>query len=162
MPVEFTLEAIGDVQIKRDFLRFGERAEHAEELWHVIMKDLMLIERVQFLTEGAHGSGGWAKLKDKTLAAKRAQGLEPWILRATETLFKSLTEEGATGQIHEVTRDGLHFGTDVKQAIFHQRGAPGANIPRRPIVQLREDERRGIAKSVQRFILTGEAVSIVS
>lgn len=158
MPIEFTLETLGDTQVQRTFLRFGERALESKELFQQAIKDLMLIERVQFLTEGQHGSGGWAALKPATIAAKRRKGQPEWILRATEALFKSLTEEGAPGNIHEAFSNFMRFGTSLKQGRFAQHGT--SKMPARKVVELTSAERVEITRQVQRFIVTGEVQSI--
>jgi hypothetical protein len=160
MPVEFTLEVLGEEQVNRTLLRFGENAAHGQKLWEQMYKDLLMVERVQFLTEGAHGSGGWAKLKATTVASKKRQGLEPWILRATEALFHSLTEEGGEGQIREITDTFLRFGTEVPYAIYHMTGTH--RMPARKPVQLTTEERIELTKMVQRFIVTGEVESIIT
>jgi phage gpG-like protein len=153
-PLQFELSILGDTQVQRTFLRWQERVLDARPLWNQMRKDLNLIERVQFLTEGSHGSGGWAPLKPATIAGKKARGEEPWILRATEALFKSLTEEGADGAVFEPEREFMVFGTSIPYATFHMTGT--RNMPARKPVQLTEIERTELTKMVQRFIVSGE------
>lgn len=53
--------------------------------------------------------------------AKRKQekfGDKP-ILRATDTLYRSLTEKGAAGNIHRVTDSEADYGSVVPYGVFH-------------------------------------------
>jgi phage gpG-like protein len=153
MPLEFTLEVLGETQIDRTFLRMRDNARTTEKLWNEMLKVLKLIEQVQFLTEGSHGSGGWAPLAESTLKAKARKRQQPWIERATQILYNSLTGEGE-GSIAETADDWLRYGTDVSYAGFQQSGT--SKMPQRRLVQLTEIERKELTKMVQRFIMTGE------
>jgi phage gpG-like protein len=153
MPLEFTLEVLGETQIDRTFLRMADNARTTEKLWQEILKTLRLIEQVQFLTQGAHGSGGWPELAESTLKAKAKKGQQPWIERATEDLFNSLTQE-TSDSIADVHQDWLKYGTSIPYAIFQQTGT--SRMPQRRLVQLTEIERKELTKMVQRFIMTGE------
>jgi phage gpG-like protein len=153
MPLEFTLEVLGETQIDRTFLRMSNNARTTEKLWKEILKTLKLIEQVQFLTQGAHGSGGWPELAESTLKAKARKGQLPWIERATEDLYNSLTGETADS-LAETSEDWLRYGTHIPYAIFQQTGTK--NMPQRRLVQLTEVERVELTKMVQRYIMTGE------
>jgi phage gpG-like protein len=153
MPLEFTLEVLGETQIDRTFLRMADNARTTEKLWEEILKTLRLIEQVQFLTEGSHGSGGWAPLAESTLKAKARKNQDPWIERATTDLFNSLTGE-SSDSIAEVHQDWLRYGTSLPYAIFQQTGT--SRMLQRRLVQLTEIERKELAKMVQRYIMTGE------
>jgi phage gpG-like protein len=153
MALEFTLEVLGETQIDRTFLRMRDNARTTEKLWEEMLKVLRLIEQVQFLTEGQHGSGGWAPLAESTVKAKARKRQAPWIERATQTLFKSLTGEDE-GSLAEISEDWLKYGTTVPYAMFQQTGT--VNMPQRRLVQLTEVERKELTKMVQRFIMTGE------
>ena len=153
MPFGFEIEVLGDVQVNRTFMRMNESAHNLQPLWHRLLHELRMIETVQFLTEGQHGSGGWPALKESTVKAKKRKGQMPWIERATEELFKSLTED-APGSIAEVTSDWLRYGTDVPYAKFQQTGT--VHMPRRRLVQLTGEERVELTKLVQRYLVTGE------
>jgi hypothetical protein len=151
--VSVVIECFGDIQISRDLLRFGERAIRATPLWNAIYRDLLLIEKVQFLTEGEHGSGGWPELAQSTLNAKVSRRQQPWILRASQSLFRSLTRSGAPGNIREVAPTWMRFGSDIPYGIHHQTGT--SHMPQRKPIELTETERRMIVKSVQLYILRG-------
>lgn len=156
MPLKFSLEVIGDVQVEREFIRFGERAMEAGELWNVLHGALMDMEFEQFASEGEHGSGGWAPLASSTVAAKQRQGYPVEILHRTLALFKSLTQPDSEGSLFENFGEYMRFGTTIEYAIYHQTGT--RTLPMRKPVQLTAAERLELTKSVQRFIMTGEAV----
>lgn len=153
MPLRFTVEVLGEEQIDRMFLRITDAAQDMAPLFNQLIKDLRLIETTQFLTEGQHGSGGWEALAQSTIDEKKRMGLMPWIERASGALFESLTSGGA-GSIEEVTKDYLRYGTTIPYAGFQQSGT--RHMPQRRLVQLTEEERRDLAKQVQKYILTGQ------
>jgi hypothetical protein len=156
--VKVEIICFGDVQISRHLLRFGERALRAKPLWRGVYEDLLMIEDVQFLTEGAHGSGGWPELSPVTVQEKAYRNQEPWILRATESLYRSLTRSGTSHNIREIENTWMRFGSDVPHGHFHQSGT--AKMPVRKPIDLTETERKLIVKKVQWFILKGEVAAL--
>lgn len=158
--LEVSIEFLGDKQISRRILRVGEHAAEAIPLWNSVWRDLMMIERVQFLTEGQHGSGGWEALSESTIREKQRKGFSPWIERASGALFQSLTEPMASGMIFDRTSSWMRFGTAISYAGFQQSGT--SKMPQRKLMDLKESERILIVKQIQLFILKGEVVSILS
>jgi hypothetical protein len=156
--VVIDIEVFGDKQISRHLLRFGERAVRATPLWNSLYRDLQNIERIQFLTEGAHGSGSWAPLAPSTVADKEKRGLPPWILRASEVLFNSLTGRGALGQIREIGPDFMRFGSEIPYGIYHQHGT--VHMPMRKVIDITELERVAIVKKIQMFLVRGVVVPL--
>lgn len=156
--VKVEIVCFGDVQISRHLLRFGERAMRAKPLWRGIYEDLLMIEDVQFLTQGVHGSGGWPELSEVTLREKAYRRQEPWILRATETMYRSLTRQGTNYSIRDIENTWMRFGSAVPYGKFHQTGT--VNMPVRKPIDLTETERKLIVKKVQWFILKGEVVAL--
>ena len=155
MPLRYTLEVLGDVQIEREFLRWSERARDASELWDVLHGALMDMEHEQFVSQGGHGSEGWSPLKAVTVAEKQRRGYPTEILWRTLTLMDSLTKPDAAGSLFENFGEYMRFGTTVDYAIYHQTGT--SRMPARKPVQLTKAERQALTRSVQRFIVTGEA-----
>lgn len=156
LTVEIT--ALGETHIKRRIMRVGDRAAGSAEavpLWLSVWDDLLLIEQVQFLTQGR---GKWASLADSTTAEKARKNQPSWIERATEALFQSLTSRGDSDQIKELTGSWMRFGTRLPYAVYQQRGT--SKMPQRKLIDLKEVERRAIVKSIQLFLLTGEVRSI--
>lgn len=158
-PIRVHIEVFGDTQIDRTLLRFGSRAMNAIPLWNSLYQDFLNIEQVQFLTEGSHGSGGWPQLAESTLLEKERRHQPTWILRATEVLFKSLTQRGALGNIRDIGPGWMRFGSDIPYGIYHQTGT--VNMPMRKPLEFTELERVAVVKKVQRFIIYGEVVGLV-
>lgn len=86
------------------------------------LKPLMEIFGREFYAEETtlFETAPWTPLKPETEAAKaRKYGGPSRILIATGTLFRSLTNQGAEGNIHRVSDDGAEFGSGVSYGIFH-------------------------------------------
>lgn len=64
----------------------------------------------------------WAPLSSAYAAKKREQFGDKPILRATDDLFKSLTQQGSTGNIHRVNDLDAEFGSSDPKAMFHFTG----------------------------------------
>jgi phage gpG-like protein len=99
------------------------------------------------------GGPGWPPLAEATREKKQQQGLDPRILRATEVLFRSLTEPQAAMQIDEHAPDQMRFGTTVPYARFHDTGQ---GVPERTLIELRPSERRQITEALETYIARGE------
>lgn len=153
------IEVFGDRQISRKIMRFSARALRSVPLWNSLYQDLLNIENIQFLTEGQHGSGGWVPLSETTVREKAYRGQMPWILRATEALFKSLTRRSAPGNIREIEPTWMRFGSSIPYGVHHQFGT--VKMPMRKPMDFTETEKVLIVKKVQRFITTGEIVPIL-
>lgn len=155
--MRFELDVFGDVQVSREILRFGARGSDMRPAFRSIVDFIMGEERHQFASEGRYASGGWKRLKDATIAAKRREHLDLRILHATHALRDSLTRRGARYQILEVSRGELRFGTSRPGAAAHQRPKDTNPLPQRRPLELREFARREILKKLQRYVLTGQA-----
>jgi phage gpG-like protein len=155
MPLRFTIEVLGETQIDRTFLRLSENASNLQPLFEKLVKELQDVEKLQFESEGAYGSGGWTPLAISTIESKQRREVDNGVLRATDLLYNSLTGGGA-GSVADVSSDYLRYGTTVYYAGIHQAGSPSTHLPQRRVVQLPEGERRNIARAVQEYIVTGE------
>jgi hypothetical protein len=71
------------------------------------------------------------------------------VLRATDTLYRSLTEEGAAGQVDEPTPGSFRFGTKVPYAFYHDTGT---GVPKRKLVGLTTKQRTGIKEVIGTYI----------
>lgn len=93
------------------------------------------------------GAGTWKHLKEATLKAKKKKGLLPFILRATDTMFRAFAPEfaakpgGISQQIPFGVRVGFGGGmgglypngkTIAQVAMYHQLGE--GNLPVRKII----------------------------
>ena len=145
----------GDVQVSRELLRFAGRIEDASPAFRWIADDLKAWEKKQFRTKGRYASGGWADLKDATIAQKRrhpnpvvrANATNP--LRATGRLMESLT--GGNEEYFELVQPHqLVVATLVPYAKFHQRGK---GVPQRRPLEVRARDRTGMVKTLQEFMV---------
>lgn len=147
-----TVDVFGDTVISRRLTRIGERARDLTPAWEEVMQHLEELEDVQFSTEGALLSGGWAPLRPSTLARKSMAGHS--ILTETGALRASLAGEDDADAIRRVTSEGLDFGTSVPYAGFHQRGT--RRMVARPLLELPEHVKRDVVKILQRYLFATE------
>ncbi len=64
----------------------------------------------------------WTPLSEGYQERKSVAFPDKPILRATDRLFKSLTEQDAEGNIHRVSDQGAEFGSSVFYGIIHHEG----------------------------------------
>jgi hypothetical protein len=156
--VALKFEFAGDVQLDRTLARF-EAADDARPAWEALARKFAAMERRQFSTEGAYGSGGWPDLSDKYAAWKERHYPGKTILRRSDELYKSLTERPFGVEVIEP--GFMVLGTDVRSedgfpyAEAHQQGT--GRLPQRRPIEFRESDRAEWVKVLQRFIVTGKA-----
>lgn len=86
----------------------------------------------------------WAPLSPAYAAKKQEIYGDKPILRATDALFKSFTEQGATGNIHRVNDLDAEFGSNDPKAMFHFTGT--SRMPQRnPLAEPDVDKYETIA-----------------
>lgn len=151
MPAGLTLTFHGDVQLDRTLSRF-EAAEDATPAWEVLADRFARLERRQFATEGAYGSGGWPALSPRygTWKAKNYPGAK--ILHREGDLEESLTQRPFGVEVLEP--GFMILGSGVDHGAYHQQGD---GVPRRRPIEFPESERRAWMNVLQRFIVTGKA-----
>jgi phage gpG-like protein len=154
--MRLTIDLAGDVQVSRELLRFAGRMEDATPAFRQIASELRGDERRQFDELGGFASGGWRPLAPSTVASK-LRSTDPTVsgnaerpLHATERLMRSLTDEHDQDHIEQVEPDQLTFGTSVPYASFHQLGE---GVPQRRPLEVREQDRRGMVRTLQRFMV---------
>lgn len=152
---------MGERQIDRRMLRLSMGAADAAPVFEVIYQFLLSVEQKQFASEGSQSGHPWAPLAASTLAAKSRQGLRPEILRATDALMNSLTQENGPAQLKVITPSQMHFGSLLPYGAMHQVPGPAANYPQRRPIDLTESNKRKIMKSIQLYLLRGKAPGIV-
>jgi phage gpG-like protein len=150
--VRLSLDIYGEEQLERELLRFSAYAGHPQPAFHKIAEDMRGQIEEQFASEGGRGSGGWAALKETTLLAKAAAGLDPRILQATHKLMNSLTRAGGD-HVEEVTDSSLFLGSKVGYGRYHQKGT--GRMPARKPVDFTELDRRGFVRTLQRYVVEG-------
>jgi len=153
------LKAFGEDVVIHKFLRISENALEMRPAFMTVREVLFEAERDQFATEGASGSGGWTPLKPATLEAKARRGEIMQTLQASRRLRDSLTGPGPN-HIDIMTSDTYWFATLDDKAKFHQskkprkKNASGTDrLPRRPVVELNQQNRREIVSVVRKHIV---------
>lgn len=150
--LRFTFAIEGEVQVDRTLARFEDNIGDARRLWDALADRFAKIERRQFDTEGAYGSGGWPALSPRYAAWKARHYPGAPILVRSGDLRESLTVRPFGIEVIETSFMVLGSGIDYGR--FHQHG--GGTLPRRRPVELPEGERRTWIRYIQRFVLTGE------
>src|SRR5256885_1308109 len=100
--VRLLFEVHGETQIDRELVRWTDQFTDASPAFAMIYNFLLKVEKMQFASEGAQSDHPWPTLAAGTVTAKARAGLRPEILRATDELLKSLTDEGDANQLHEI------------------------------------------------------------
>jgi phage gpG-like protein len=127
-----------------------ERLRNQSPAWRNVLVYLRGQTVQQFNTAGARSGDAWQPL---------SAGYEKWkavkfpgqpILRATDAMFKSLTEDGAANAVADVSAQGLTYGTRDAKASYHQRG--GGRLPRRKILAVTDADKRAIVGVVRNHI----------
>lgn len=109
-----TIEVVGVEKALAGFTRLESSLTRLRPLMEIFGREFYAQETTLFET------APWTPLKPETEARKaKLYGGPSRILIATGTLFRSLTKQGADGNIHRVDDDGAEFGSDVPYGIFH-------------------------------------------
>lgn len=152
--MRFTFEAHGERLIEREILRMGDHALDMRPAFEFVAQAMMELERWQFDTQGARGSGGWAPLKLATSREKARKGEDPRILHASRALEHSLTDQGDANQRLEIHESWMVFGSTLPYAPLLQSGT--SKMEQRRPIDFTEPDRQGIVKIIQRWIMLGE------
>ena len=156
--VKIELEVLGEVQVRRRLLRFAERAGSARAAFVEISDYLNEVEKEAFRTEGASQGTPWAPLAESTKKYKERNNLRPEILRATDKLFKALTQKANTNKKRIITPSTLiqgvkGFDPAYPEILMKKPSADGGR-PRKP-VDLTAANKIACVKILQRWIVTG-------
>ena len=150
--VTVSFAVFGDKQVERDLLRMSDNARDLIPAYRKMHESFLNIERRQFDTDGASGSGGWAPLKPATIRRKVSRGQDAThILRAADVLRRSLVNATAPGHIARMEVGSFFFGTSDEKAPFHQHGT--RRMPQRKVVELTETQRRAWVRIIQKHLV---------
>lgn len=156
------LDVYGDKQLDRELLLVGHRVTHMRPAFARVGEQLRQAEQQLFRTSGASSGNPWPPLQPSTVASK-ARSKNPTVranaervLIATGDLRTSLTRSHGKGHVERATDSGLEFGSRIGYGRFHQHGT--RNMPRRRVVDLTEQNKRDVMKTLQRYLRTGELV----
>ena len=155
----FEIEVYGEKQLSREMLFRAWRAENGRSFFESMRDFLVRVERAQFATEGAYGSGGWEPLALSTIRQKRAKGVaDPSrILVESGLLRESLVRKRGRMSKRIITDTQLVFGTHVPYAKYHQSPAPrGPDLPRRPLIDLTQLDKKHIERAASLWVTRGE------
>lgn len=155
------IDVLGERQISRQMMRFGERATDLLPAMEVVHEHLTEVSEEQFRTEGRQSGHPWAALKDATVERKRrsADGTTranaDKILRASDALYNSLTKPGDPNMVRVITPTLMVYGTKLKYGPIHQK--PGQSQTRRRPVDLTPKQKIIMIKTLQLWIVKGIA-----
>lgn len=123
-----------------------ERLRDLRPVWRSLTVYLRRAALQQFASEGGRGGAQWAPLTPRYAAQKEKVFPGQPIMRASDRLFQSLTDQTADSVV-EIEAQEMTFGTEVPYARYHQRGE-GRN-PQRKILVVTEEDRRQLKKIVR-------------
>lgn len=144
----FSFEIDGVEEFSRGFNRIEQEIDDLRSVWPAVAKEIYQIETEQFDSEGAAGATGkWAALSKAYAIYKAVKFPNQTILKATGSLFDSLTNPDAAGAIFRPLKGELTIGSSVPYGVYHQRGTP--NMPARKIYSFSDSQKRRIQKAIQ-------------
>lgn len=156
MAGEWTVEAsvFGERVVARRFVRFAGAAVDASAAFRRIARILADSTEENFRTRGVAGGSRWRDLSEP-YASRTGRRVDERILRLTDRLYRSLTDEGHAEHVQEIGPTEMRWGSRVPYGKFHQSSRPRSKIPYRPPVRLSQRRRREVAKELQRAIVEG-------
>lgn len=122
--IEHHVEISNLPEVDAHFARLSEGIETLKPLWERFGKEFYSQEVSLF------SKAPWTPLSPAYAERKRKEFGNKPILRATDVLFKSLTQQGVAGNIHRVEDMTAEFGSNDFKAMFHQSGT--SRMPARP------------------------------
>jgi phage gpG-like protein len=147
--IDFKVELKGDEQFLRAFKAMEEETRSPQRIWPQINQVLEESVARQFNTQGAQ-SGGWPDLNPTYAASKAMKHPGKGILRATDALFKSLTEIFDANAIFLIRPLEMFRGTRLPYAAHVNR--------KRKIFAVTEEDKQEMMKrsrdSMAAFIKT--------
>ena len=148
----FTAEVLGVEVLNRAFNRIDQHVSDLRSVWPDVAAEFYAIEHSAFESEGGTTSAGrWAPLSPAYAKFKAIAFPGQPILRATTSLYESMTSPDAADSIYRVEPLQLTIGSKREGAIYHQRGT--RRMPARPIIALTGEDKRRIQKAIQRGLV---------
>lgn len=132
------VEFVGLDRVFAGFTRIEKRLVSLRPLWERFGGEFYRQETVWFASEP------WTPLSPAYAEQKQKKFGNKPLLRATDALFKSLTQEGAEGNVHQVNDLGAKFGSSDFKARLHSTGT--SRMPaREPLAEPQIDRYETIA-----------------
>ena len=120
MPVQISIR--DQNQLNSELQRITNTLNDQSALWDTVISNVLRPRiREVFLSEGG---GRWQPRQDN---------LPHPLLRKSGTLFRSLVQPGAQGNVDIRSEHSLEYGTDIAYADYHEFGT--SRIPARPYLQ---------------------------
>jgi hypothetical protein len=104
------------------------RSQDMQPAMEAIYKSFLKTEQGFF---ASNNGGRWEPLTPAYAARKARKGLEPDIEKATGELYAALGRGVGPGAVHEVDRDGITMGTNLRKAVYAQRSTQNHRRRRR-------------------------------
>lgn len=117
-------ELLGEQGFLADLDRIDQGVASLRPLWELFGGEFYEQETAHF------DRADFAPLSPAYAERKREQYGDKPILRATDALFESLTQQSAAGNIHRIDDLDAEFGTSDFKAMLHQEGTD--RMPSRP------------------------------
>lgn len=111
-------------QVNAQLVQLAASVESLRPLWERFGEEFYAQEVALF------NAAPWAPLSESYAREKQKRFGSKSLLRATDVLFRSLTEQGAEGNIHQIRDLGAEFGSSDFKAALHQSGT--SVMPARP------------------------------
>jgi phage gpG-like protein len=144
------IETRGAGKAAADLKQLGDRGSDVRRVADKVRKVYLRSNQRRFQTGG---SGQWPSLKPSTVERKARQNLDPRPLRATGTLYRSLTSSRAADQVDQREATELRFGSTVPYAGYHDQGKGRMH---RELIELTASERAQVSKAVSDYIAKAE------
>lgn len=122
-----------------------DRAQDLTPAWEELLTWWATTNVEQFSSKGRRWRTPWEPLAPRTVIQKRRDGVLSETLVRTTRMRVGMT--GRPMEFEHMTHDTVEAGTGAPYAKFHQRGAPRAHLPRRPLVNARQVAAEGTAGS---------------
>lgn len=146
MPVKITVSP-SVPRTQRNLTLYGAQLANWPLLWGEVSIALCEAEKEWFESEG---DGTWKPLNPEYASRKAVLFPGKTILRATDTLYDSLTEPGQAGHLN--SPEQFVFGSDDEVADYHYKGTP--RMPKRnPIIPISRQREivRGLLEEHVRY-----------
>lgn len=146
--MRFTITIEGTAVIDRTLARYVNAMTDATPAFEAIGDQFAEAERAIFLQQGP----GWAPLSPRYAAYKAKHWPNMPILTRSGKLQQSLTSRPFGHE--QITAKSGEYGTAVDYAKYHQHGT--TKMPQRRPVNIPETTRNAMAKTMQRYLTTGQ------
>lgn len=150
MPAAIHYDVDGIADIEHRLLGIGARAIETRPVLEMFSRQL---EEMMADTFAAEGYGRWPPLSAATVAKKGSST----ILRETDALMDSLTQEGSEGAIREIFGDELIFGTHLTSEegfpypVAHRTGT--SRMPARDPLIVRDMDLRRFTRVLHQYLM---------